>query len=96
MSGGMDRQTLFHWILPATTGGLTNATPVDCHLNIKDKKCDVGLSKNYCITISIQKIGSIYKLIQLILGSHELMTLPIQKSLKLLPAFLNLHQHAKN
>ena len=50
--------------------GLTGTTAVGWH--IKDKKCDINLTKNYCITISIQKISSIYKLIHQILGSHEL------------------------
>ena len=43
MSGGKDRQTLFHWTLPVTTKGLTSTTPVDWHLKVKDKKCNVGL-----------------------------------------------------
>ena len=62
MSGGKDRQTLLHWILPATARGLTSTTPIDWHLKVK----------NYCITISMQKISSIHKLIQQIIGSHEL------------------------
>ena len=33
---------------------------------------DAGLTKNYCITVSMQKINSIHKLIQQVLGSHEL------------------------
>ena len=40
---------------------------------------DVGLTKNYCITVSIKKISSIHKIIlkiQQILGSHKL-NLPI-------------------
>ena len=72
MSGGKDRQTLFHRILPATARGLTSTTAVDWHLKAKNKKCNVGLIKNYCITVSMQKISSIHKLIQQILGSHEL------------------------
>ena len=42
---------------------------------LKVKEKDISLTKNYCITISIQKLSSIHKLIlkvQLILGSHEL------------------------
>ena len=70
MSGGKDGQTLLHKILPATARGLTTA--VDWHLKAKNKKCNVGLIKNYCITVSMQKISSIHKLIQQILGSHEL------------------------
>ena len=42
--------------------GLTSTTAVDWHLK----------AKNYCITVSMQKISSIHKLIQQILGSHEL------------------------
>ena len=72
MSGGKDGQTLFHRIFPATARGLTNTTAVDWHLKVKNKKCDVGLIKNYCITINTQKISSIHKLIQQILESHEL------------------------
>ena len=72
MSGGKDGQTLFHRILPATARGLTSTTAVDWHLKAKNKKCNVGLIKNYCITVSMQKISSIHKLIQQILGSHEL------------------------
>ena len=41
-------------------------------LALKNKKYDVGLITNYCITVSMQKISSIHKLIQQILGSHEL------------------------
>ena len=72
MSGGKDGQTLFHRILPATTRGLTSTTAVDWHLKVKNKKCDVGLIENYCITVSMQKISLIHKLTQQILGSHEL------------------------
>ena len=72
MSGGKDGQTLFHRILPANARGLTSTIAVDWLLKVKNKKCDVGLIKNYCITVSMQKISSIHKLIQQILGSHEL------------------------
>ena len=72
MSGGKDGQTLFHRIFPATAREITSTTAVEWHLKVKDKKCDVGLTKNYCITVSMQKISSIHKLIQQILGSHEL------------------------
>ena len=46
-------------------------------LTFKSQSLDynVGLIKNYCITVSMQKISSIHKLIlkiQQILGSHEL------------------------
>ena len=72
MSGGKDGQTLFHRILPATATGLTSKTAVNWHLKVKDIEYNVGLTKNYCITVSMQKISSIHKLIQQILGSHEL------------------------
>ena len=72
MSEGKDGQTLFHRILPATARGLTSTTAGDWHLNANNKKCNVGLIKNYCITVSMQKISSIHKLIQQILGYHEL------------------------
>ena len=51
----------------------------DWHLKIKDTEYDVGLTKNYCITIcitiSVQKISSLHKFIlkiQQILGPQEL------------------------
>ena len=44
-------------IFLVTAGGLKTATAVDCHLKVKDIECDVILSKNYCITVSIQKIS---------------------------------------
>ena len=75
MSGWNDGQTLFDRILPATTSWLismASTTAVDWHLKMKDKKCDLGLTKNHCITATIQKISSIHKPIQQILGSHEL------------------------
>ena len=74
MSGGKNGQTLFHRILPAAARELTSTstTAVDWHLKAKNKKCNVGLIKNYCITVSMQKISSIHKLIQQILGYHEL------------------------
>ena len=72
MIGRKNGQTLF----PATIGIPTSTTAVDWHLKVKDVKYDVGLTKNYCITVSMQKISSIHKLIlfkiQQILGSQEL------------------------
>ena len=59
MAGEKDGQTLFHRILPATARGLTSTTAVDWHLKVKNKKRDVGLIKNYCITTSMQKISSL-------------------------------------
>ena len=51
----------------------TSTTAVDTwHLRVEE---DISLTKNYCITISIQKIRSIHKFIlnmQQILESHEL------------------------
>ena len=72
MSGGKDGQTLFNRIFPATTWGLTSTTAVNWHLKVKNKKGHVRLIKNYCITVSMQKISLIHELIQQILGSHEL------------------------
>ena len=79
--------------------GLTSTTKVDWHLKIKDIEYDVGLTKNYCIIVSIQKISSIHTLIlkiQQILGSHELnkwphlfLTMLSQKSAEKLLASLN-------
>ena len=71
MPGDKDGQTLFYRILPATAMGLTSKTAVNWHLKVKDIEYNVGLTKNYCITVSMQKISSIHKLIQQILGSHE-------------------------
>ena len=51
---------------------LTSIAAVNWHLKVKDIEYNVGLSKSYCITVSIQKISSIHKLIQQILGSHKL------------------------
>ena len=72
MSGGKDGQTLFHWILPVTARGLTSKTTVNWHLKLKDIEYNVDLTKNYCITVSMQKISSVHKLVQQILGYHEL------------------------
>ena len=72
MSGDKDGQILFNRILPANAMGLPNKTAINWHLKVKDKKCNVSLNKSYCITVSMQKISLIHKLIQQILGSHEL------------------------
>ena len=101
ISGGKDGQTLYHRVLPATAKWLTSTAAVDWHLKVKDKKRDVGLTKNYNITVSLQKISSIHKFIQQILGSHKLNDQthfwpdPPQNYWNNL-TFLNLHQHAKN
>ena len=72
MSGGKDGQTIFHRIPQATAKGLTSTIAVYWHLKAKSEKCNVGLTKNYCIKVSMQKISSVHKLILQILGSHEL------------------------
>ena len=72
MSLGKDGQTLFHGILPATARGLASKTAINWHLKVNNIEYDIGLTKNYCITVSLQKFSSIHKLIQQILGSHEL------------------------
>ena len=53
----------FHRILPATARGLTSKTVVNWHLKVKDIEYNVGLTKDYCTTVSKQKISSIHKLI---------------------------------
>ena len=55
-----DGQTLFHRILPATTRGLTSKAAVNWHLKVKDIEYNNGLTKHYCITVSMQKISSIH------------------------------------
>ena len=72
MAGRKDGHTLFQRILPATARGLTSTTAVDQHLKVKHIDYDVCLTKNYYITVNMQKISSIHTLIQQILGSHEL------------------------
>ena len=70
-----DGDTLFHRTLPAAAMGRKSTTTVDSHLKIKNKEYNVGLTKNYCITVSMQKICTIHKLIlniQQVLGYHEL------------------------
>ena len=101
MSGSKDGKTLFHGILPATARGLASKTAVNWHLKIKDIEYNVGLTKCYCITVSMQKISSIHKLIQQILGSHELNDHthfwpgPPKNHLNNF-LLLNVHHHAKN
>ena len=72
ISGGKDGQTLFHGILPATARDLASETAINWHLKVKNIEHNVGLTNNYYITVSMQNVGSIHKLIQQILGSHEL------------------------
>ena len=59
--GKMDRP--IHGTLPATAGGLTSTAAADWHSKVKDIEYDVGLAKNYCLTMRMQKISWIYKLI---------------------------------
>ena len=47
----MDREKGF----PATARGLTSTIAVDWHLKVKDMEYDVGLTKNYCIIVNVQK-----------------------------------------
>ena len=75
MIGWKDGDTLFHRTLPAAAMGRTSTTTVDSHLKIKNEEYNVGLTKNYCITVSMQKICTIHKLnlnMQQVLGYHEL------------------------
>ena len=53
-TGWRNTQMPFHRILLATARCLTSKTAVDWHLKVKNVVVD--LSKNYCITVSIQKI----------------------------------------
>ena len=70
MLGGKDGQRpFFRRTLADTSRGLESKTPVKWHLKVKDLDYNVGLTKNDCITASLQKISSIHKLIQQILGS---------------------------
>ena len=46
-------QTLFHRTLLASARGPSRTTAVDWQLKVKDIDCDVGLTKNYCITLSM-------------------------------------------
>ena len=75
MADQMDGQNLFHRILPAIASGLTSTAEVGWHLQVKDSEYNSGLTKSYCITVSMQKISSICRLIikiQQIWRSHEL------------------------
>ena len=51
-------QTEFHRILLATTEGSTSKTAADWHLKVKGIEYHVGLTKNDCITVRMQKISS--------------------------------------
>ena len=55
----------FYRILPAIAMGLTSkTTTVNWHLKVKYIEHNVGLTKSYCITVSMHKISSIHKFIQ--------------------------------
>ena len=60
--GQKDRQILFHRTLLATARGPTSTTAIDWHLKVNNVECDVSLTKNYCITVSMQKMSSMHKL----------------------------------
>ena len=53
--GWKDEQTQFHGTLPATARDSKSTTAVDWHLKVKDIEYDVGLTKNYCPTVSMKK-----------------------------------------
>ena len=57
-----DGKTLFYRTFLATAGGSTSSAAVECHLKVKDTDYDVGLTKTYCITVTMYKISSIHKL----------------------------------
>ena len=72
MSGSKDGQTLFHGILPPTAISLASKTSINWHLKVKNIEYNVGLTNNYCITVSMQKVSWIHKLTHQILWPHEL------------------------
>ena len=74
-NGKTEGQTEPFKALPATARGPTITNAVDWHVRVKITELDVDLTKNYCMTVSKQKISSIHNLtlkIETILGSHEL------------------------
>ena len=62
MAGQKDGHTLFISTILATAGGATSTTSADWHLKVKDIEYDVGLTRYYCITVSMQKSSSFHKL----------------------------------
>ena len=54
MAGQIDRQTLFHRILPATARGLTSTTTVDYRLAFKSQRCGVQCESNQKLLHHIQ------------------------------------------
>ena len=102
--GQQDKQTLFYRTLLATARGPTSTAVVEWHLKVKDTEYNVCRTKNYYMTVGMQKISSIHKLSpknRQILRLHEpngcarFLTTPTQQSPKWLLAFLNLPQHSK-
>ena len=90
-AGRKDGQTLFHRTLLASAGGPTSTTAVDWHLKVKDIRYDAGLTKNYCITVSMHKISSIHKVIfkiQQILASNGRSERAHQKIIEITFSFL--------
>ena len=63
MAGWKDGQTRVHRTILTTARGPTNTTAAEWHLKVKEIEYNDGLTKNYCITVSMQKISSIHKLI---------------------------------
>ena len=66
----------FYRTLPISAGDPKSATAVNWHLKVKHRDY-VGLTKCYCIKVSMQKISSIHKFItkmQQIFGFHEMAT----------------------
>ena len=63
---------ILYGTLTATARGLASKTAINWHLKVKNIEYNVGLTNNYYITVSMQKVSSINKLIQQILASHEL------------------------
>ena len=55
MPGEKDGQILFHRPLPATARGLPIRIAIDTYFKVKDIEYDVGLTKKYCITVSMEK-----------------------------------------
>ena len=45
----------FYRTLPISAGDPKSATAVNWHLKVKDRDYDVGLTKCYCIKVSMQK-----------------------------------------
>ena len=63
--GRKDGETILYIVgsLLLLVGSLTNTTAGDWHLKVKDMEYHVSLTKNHCITVTMQTISSIYLLI---------------------------------